>query len=209
MKLVRLVLAIGVSCVFAAPAWAQKPSPGGSMKKDNDPQSQGQEKKGEEEQFVYTDKEFNFTWTVPEALRKKYWHLEVPERKSNNRVVKLIHAIGAKKDLVFLVLEAIDSKLSNKSDKDWFEKIKFNLEDSFSEVAKNETKEKDKFQSFQSISVKMNGRDKNDKTEIWDRQAHVFKKGGTIFIFTLQGESGMLEKYKAEIDEVIKSLKIK
>jgi hypothetical protein len=182
------------------PVWAQKPASGDSAKQANDKSADDK---------VYKDKEFNFEWAIPESLRGKFWYLEVPERKGLARIVRMHHAITGKSDRVILSLFAQEVKSAKRDTKELFESFKLDIENSFSEIVKNEVNDKDRFKGLPAISAKFNGRSKNQRNEIWDRHLFVTKKGGTYFVMRIEADSGMMEKYKSEIDEVIKSLKLK
>ncbi len=159
------------------------------------------------EETVYKDKEFHFEWSVPPTL--KYWHLDVPERKGNDRVVRMTHAIGGKKDRIIVTVQAVETTVMRRTLKELFEKVKFEVEGRFSEIVKNDSNEKDRFRGLPAISLKINGRTNDERKEIWDREAYLLEKSGTFYIIQIEAESGMIEKYKAELDEVKKSLKIR
>jgi hypothetical protein len=194
-------LAAATSLALALPSLAQKTPPAGKPA----PGAGEQPKEGDSN--VYKDKEFNFEWTIPPTL--KHWKLEVPERKGNARVVLATHAIGDKKELILLKLQAIDAAAVKRSQKELFEQLKADVEDTYAQISKNDVNEKDKFKGESAISAKYNGRNKDERKEIWDRNLWVFKKGGTFYVVLAEAEAGLLDKFKTEIDEVWKGLKIK
>ncbi|MBI1851864.1 MAG: hypothetical protein HYR85_16125 [Planctomycetes bacterium] len=195
-----LAIEVSLCCVFALPSFAQKTPPAGKP-------ATGSEEKKEGDGNSYKDKEFNFEWQLPTTI--KYWHLEVPERKGNALVVEVYHGIGEKKDFIDIKFIALSAKSTNKSDKELFESYMKDVEDSFAEISKNDVNEKDKFKGQSAFSVKFNGRNKDERKQPWDRNLFLFKKSGSYFAVIIQAEAGLLDKYKAEIDDVFKGLKIK
>jgi len=156
-----------------------------------------------DEEKSFTDPDFRFQAKLPQA---RFWSMTVPKSHGSLRL-QMEHIIGGKKDFVRVAFHAYDGKKMRNTEKEILDQFATGMRKEFSEIQEQETKDKDRWGRYRTMSYRIYGRLADDRTVIRVMRVHVFKVKNTLYSVVFILDPGMEEKYAEDLGFIEKNFR--